>query len=203
MKLSILIRTIVGREDKFERLSHKLHTQRALTKNFNWQYTEVEILHEKDNKQTSVGAKAQRLIERATGDFVCFVDDDDDVPDYYIAELLNAIDNNPDIDCIGFKIECYGIAPNGEVELASASNRWDRWAENVGGFRYVRTIYHKTPVRREHALAIGYKDLRFAEDHDYSKRLKESGLLKKEVFIDKVMYFYNYKYEAPKTKYNL
>lgn len=202
MNLSVLIRTICGREDKFNYLVNSLLLQGDFTEiKDGWvdKDSGVEILFEKDNKEISVGAKAQKLIERATGQMVCFIDDDDAVPDYYIEELLNAIKSNP--DCIGFKIECYGTAPL--VELASASNRWDSWAEDVGGFRYVRTIYHKTPVRRSHALAIGYKDLRFAEDHDYSKRLKNSGLLVNEVYIDKVMYYYQYKYENPQTKYNL
>ena len=92
---------------------------------------------------------------------------------------------------------------DGKIELAIASNRYSDWCENKNGFRYCRTIYHKTPVRRDIALMVGFEDLRFAEDYKYAVGLKKTGLLKNEIFIDKVLYYYNYKYENPKTKYGL
>ena len=190
MKLSILIRTIVGREAQFETLYKSLWWQ-----NYN---ADIEIIVEKDNKELSVGAKAQKLIERANGDYVVFIDDDDAVSNDYIESILEAIKEDP--DCIGFKIECN---MEGKNEIAIASNRYNDWFENIDGFKYARTIYHKTPVKREIAIKIGFKDMRYGEDHDYSKRLKESGLLKNEVFIDKFLYFYNYKFENPKTKYGI
>ncbi len=193
MKLSILICTVDGRETQFNLLRHHLQTQ---INEFGRQ-KEVQILSKKDNKEISVGAKRQLLLEDAIGECIVFIDDDDMVPYFYVEKILEAINLNP--DCIGFKIECKGTPG----KTASASNKWDDWAENVGGFDYVRTIYHKNPVKREHALAIGFKDMRFGEDYDYSKRLKESGLLKEEVFIDEVMYEYRYKYEDPKTKYGI
>lgn len=162
--------------------------------------TECEILYECDNKEMSVGAKRQKLLERASGDFVAFVDSDDWVsPDYVFNILFNATRSH-DIDCIGFLISC---DMEGVHQNAIASNRYYDWCENKDGYRYVRTIYHKTPVRREHALKIGYKDMRFAEDYDFSKRLKQSGLLKKEAFINQPMYFYRYKYQDPKIKYGI
>lgn len=202
MKLSILIRTIVGREQKFDSLIVSLLAQgnfSIIENGYVDKRLGVEILFEKDNKEISVGAKAQKLIERATGQMVSFIDDDDSAPSYYIEESLKAINENPDLDCIGFRIECSGTPG----VTASASNKWNDWGEKIGGFDYVRTIYHKNPVKRSHALAIGYRDMRFSEDYDYSKRLKESGLLVNEVFVDKVMYYYNYKHEDPKTKYGL
>ncbi len=202
--ISILIRTIVGREEKFQALIDSLLSQGnfvPIEGGFVDSKQRVEILYEKDNKEISVGAKAQKLVLRASGILVSFIDDDDAIAPYYNEEIIKAYNENPSLDCIGFQIECHGTAKNGGIEMASASNRWDAWGENIGGWRYVRTIYHKSPVRRTHACLIGYNDLRFAEDHDYSLRLKQSGLLQDEVFIDKVMYIYRYKYQDPKLKY--
>ena len=189
MLLSILICTIDSRKNEFNKLLTKLKIQ-ALD--------EVEILSICDNKEMTIGAKRNKLLEMAEGDYVCFVDDDDSVSDDYINSILKAIKKEP--DCIGFQIECN---MEGKIEKAIASNRYDVWCENKDGYRYCRTIYHKTPTKRSIALQIGYKDIRYAEDHDYSLRLKQSGLLKEEVFIDKVLYYYNYKFENPNTKYNL
>lgn len=200
IKLSILIRTIVGREEKFESLTNNIFCQGDFIRIKNgWQdvVKGVEILFEKDNKEISVGAKAQKLLERSRGEYVVYIDDDDMAPSYYVRMILEAMEQKP--DCIGFLINCTGTTG----KTASASNIWEDWKDNEGGFDYVRTIYHKNPVKREIALRIGYKDMRFGEDYEYSKRLKQSGLLVNEVFIGEVMYEYRYKHEDPKTKYGL
>lgn len=165
--------------------------------------SEVEINVLYDNKEMSIGAKRQRMIEEAEGEYVCFIDSDDWVPDYYIEELLKAIEQSP--DCIGFEIECTGM--KGGTKLASASNQWRKW-ETINRrkndrrkYDFLRTIYHKTPVKREHALAAGFPDIRYGEDHEYSERLKKSGVLKKEVFIPKIMYIYQYNEEPFDQKY--
>lgn len=190
MILSILICTIEGREAQFEKLLFELSRQRSVYGRFN----DVEILHWKDNKQMTVGTKRQKLLEQATGDYVVFVDDDDEVSPFYIIRILTAIDQQKP-DCIGFKIRC--IFDGGIPKTAVGSNRFSAWADNVEGYDYVRTIYHKNPIRRDIALKIGYMDMRYAEDHDYSKRLKASGLLKTEVFLDEYLYIYNYSSKIP------
>lgn len=189
MKLSILICTTIDRREMFMGIYGDLCYQA--------EGLPVEVLFDEDAKQISVGAKRQKLIEAAVGEYVVFADSDDCVSDSYVSEILNAIESNP--DAVGFEINCTGT----KGVTASASNRWDDWAENVGGFDYVRTPYQKTPVKREIALAIGYNDLRFGEDYDYSKRLKQSGLIQTEVYIPKVLYYYRYKEEDHNKKYGI
>lgn len=186
MKLSILIPTIESRKDQFWQLFTHINAQRK---------NGVEVIFESDNKEISIGAKRQSLIEKAKGKYIVFIDDDDWVSDTYVEDILTAIASNP--DAVGFEIECSGTPG----KTASASNKWKDWQEKTGGYDYVRTPYQKTPIRRDIALKIGYKDMRFGEDYDYSKRLKQSGLIKTETYIPKVLYFYRYAYENPKTKY--
>lgn len=189
----MLICTIESRAERFALLRDHLRDQRT----FHGLQREVEILSEIDNKEMSVGAKRQKLLNRAGGDFVVFIDDDDWVPFHYLKVVTeHCVDG---VDCIGFEIICKGM---GRRDLkACASNRYAEWADNVDGYRFVRTIYHKTPVRRSHALAVGFKDMRFAEDADYAARLKSSGLLKNERFIKDTLYEYRYQYEPPRQKY--
>lgn len=201
MMLSILICTIESRKDQFIKLYDELQRQigtGAHGMNLNSRF---EILYSRDNKEKSIGSKRQELIERATGIYVVFIDDDDWISDKYI-ENLNYVFINDLGRCqsIGFKIEC---DIEGKKELAIAKNTYSDWCENKDGYKYCRTPYHKTPVKKEIALHIGYKDMRFGEDYDYSKRLKESKLIISEKFINEVMYFYNYKWENPKTKYGI
>jgi glycosyltransferase involved in cell wall biosynthesis len=53
-----------------------------------------------DNRQKKISDKRNELLDRAKGDYVVFIDDDDLVPSYYIYELLKAIEAKP--DCVGF-----------------------------------------------------------------------------------------------------
>jgi hypothetical protein len=193
MILTIGIPTIHEREHQFNQLFNKLQNQKILIQNPD----AVEIIYIKDNREISIGAKRQKLLEQANGDYFVMIDDDDDITDDYIFSILKAI--TPETDSVGFEIECFGTSG----KTASASNRWNDWGDNVGGFDYVRTPYQKTPIKTSIAKIIGYKDIRFGEDYDFSKRLKDSGLIKNESYIPKVLYFYRYKFQDPKVKYGL
>jgi len=196
-KLSILVASTYCREEMTERLLSRL---REMSKGYD---AEVVVCY--DNKEMSIGTKRQKMIEEANGEYVCFIDSDDDVPTYYVKEIFAALDKHP--DCIGFDIKTIGT----KGVLASASNRYSKWEKRErsrrdikkgkGKYDYYRTPYHKTPIRREIALEIGFKDLRYAEDHDFSQRLKQSGLIKTEEYIDRVMYIYKYKEEEFRKKY--
>lgn len=193
MIFSILVCTVNERAALFAKLHAELLRQAEPYPGL------VEVLYALDGKEISVGAKRQQLIERATGEYVAFIDDDDWIAPDYVDAILDAAVSAP--DCIGMRIRVEGMTR--KPQTAAASNRYTEWDSNKDGFDYVRTIYHKTPVRREHAIAIGYKDLRFAEDHDYSDRLKASGRLSYEVFVDKELYTYRFKNEPHKAKYGI
>lgn len=190
MKLSILICTTPEREIMFNELVAEL--QRQIDKCGGG----VEILSDDSPKGSiTIGEKSNRLLKLAKGDYVCRFDSDDLPAPDYIESILKAIEKGT--DCIGFKIKCY---MDGKEENAASSMKYD-WSDNVDGFRYVRSIYHKTPVKRELALKAGFPDKSFSEDYEYSMRLKP--LLKSEIFIDKFLYIYRFTYENPNTKYGL
>lgn len=193
--LSILIPTIIGREEQCHKLLGKLNKQLKDAKI----ETEVELLIQCDNRQMSIGSKRQLLVNNANGEYIVFIDDDDDIPIDYCTTILDELKRNKDIDCIGFLQSC--TFNNSEPVIASLSNRWDDWGEHVGGYRYVRTPFFPTPIRREIVRQVGYSDLRFGEDHDFARRLKSAGLIKKEVFLEKIMYYYQYIYVPHHIKY--
>lgn len=191
MKLSILICTTFNRREMFLALYGYLSEQA--------ENKPVEILFHEDNKEISVGKKRQGLLEKAVGDYIVFVDSDDMVHPDYVDDILHAISYEP--DCVGFKIRCEGMDGKPDKAIAKASVIYKNWADNVDGFDYVRSPYHKTPVKREIALKVGFPDKRYAEDYDYSMGLV--GLLKTERFINKELYIYRYKYEKHETKYGI
>lgn len=181
--LSICIPTINGRESQLDSLvTDCLYEQLR-------ERPEALILIEKDNKEMSIGAKRQILLERVTMPYFCMIDDDDTVAPDFVKEVLQAIEREQP-DCIGY-LESI-IQPGHIDKLAIHSNRYEEWANNRDGYDYVRTIFCKDVIKTEIALQIGFnKDLRYGEDHDFARRLKASGLLEKEVFLPKIMYYYN------------
>ena len=161
----------------------------------------VEIHWHEDSRELSIGAKRQAMVEAARGEYVAHFDSDDWPHHEYLAKIIEALQTRP--DCVGFYVEVHGLNGGRRVERAIASNRFARWCSKCKGHDYVRTIYHKNPVKREHALAVGFKDMRFGEDHDYSIRLKAAGILKDEVFIDQALYVYRYKAQPHSIKFGV
>ena len=92
MKLSILVCALEKREEFHKTLMPVLGTQKAAFKD------EVEILVEIDNGEKSIGTKRNLLLERAKGDYIVFIDDDDMISDTYVSRILECIDKSqPDV----------------------------------------------------------------------------------------------------------
>lgn len=180
MRLSILICTVHERKQMFDELYRELQRQ-ALTFG-----DQVQILFKADNKQISVGAKRQKLLEESIGDYVLYCDDDDLVYPCFVSDIMTAIESNP--DCVGIQID---MTTNGEKpQLCCHSLRYPEWANNRDGYDYVRNVTHRNPVKRELAIQVGFEDMRFGEDKKFSDRVTK--LCQTEVFIDHPVFHYRY-----------
>lgn len=84
--LSILIPTLRSRAEKLSKQIDKLRYQS--------QNRPVQLLWLGDNKSVTVGEKRNMLLKCATGRYICFVDDDDQISDDYISIVLKAIESN-------------------------------------------------------------------------------------------------------------
>lgn len=178
MKLSILICTIPSRAEMFNRLQGHLLLQLNIER-------EVEILSD-DDLLLSIGAKRNNLINKAKGEFVVFIDDDDWVSSEYVGLLLSAIKSNPNADCVGIQ----GIITTNGVNEKQwyISKDYQTWHEKDD--IYYRTPNHISPVRRTIALKHGFPDWNFSEDNLYSKMIYPH--LKTEVKVTENIYHYRY-----------
>lgn len=176
MKLSILICTLESRRKWLARLFKRLEPQRC---------GDVEILTDKDNGEVSIGVKRNRLLEQATGDYICFVDDDDLVATDFVQRILEAVKTEP--DCVGMEgiITFDGRKPRKFIH----SLRYKSWYEKDG--IYYRNPNHLSPVKRSLALQVRFPDKNNGEDHDYSQRLLP--LLATEVYLENPIYFYEFR----------
>lgn len=194
MILSILVCTVLERIKQFKELREEFERQIG--------DLPVEFLYEQDNKQISVGAKRQKLLNRSKGHYIVFFDDDDWPEPYYVAMIIDALKTYP--DCLGYPIRM--TTNMGREQMCCHSLRYPVWKENVDGYDYVRNITHFNVVRRDQAILIGFQDKRFGEDRIYSdaltERLLKYGMI--EEFIPHVMFHYRYSSRVPhKKKYGI
>lgn len=190
MILSILIATTVERKHLFD----------ELIKEFTRQITafegSVEIISRSDNKEMSIGRKRQLLLEESRGEYIVYFDDDDMPRKDYVSSIMLALECKP--DCVGFKIHMTTNGLNPQTCIHSLSN--PKWEFKNGV--YLRNCTHFNPVKREIAIKVGFNDIRFGEDKEYSDRV--STLCKKEIFVNKYLFDYRYSTKQEhKQKYGI
>jgi len=156
----------------------------------------IEIIVNSDDGTKSVGQKRNEVLDAASGEFVCFIDDDDLVDGSYVRTILDTIENNEDLDCIGFSGMYY--VDGKEVMLFKHANEYGGHYKDAMGVQH-RPVNHLNPVRTEYARQIRFPEKDFGEDSDYCDRLLESGLIKNEVIINKIMYHYLWSEEGSRT----
>lgn len=177
MALSILIATLGTRHIPFVGLMDKLLAQADEFPG------EIEILAYWNNGELSIGQIRQALLEEAKGDYICFIDDDDDVPDYYCREIMA----NLGTDYVGFMLEYWH---DGVLKPTSYhSIKYQTWHQDGEG--YYRNVTHLNPIRRSIALQGDFAS-RSGAGEDESWATQVAPLVKTEKYIDRHMYIYNH-----------
>ena len=182
-RLSILICTIDGRENYLERLTQRLKDQ--LT-------SEVEIIISKDNRQEKIGEKRNNLINKAVGEYIAFIDDDDWVSETYISKILKATDSKPDVVGFNSAISFNGVESK-RVEITLKHRIWGFKTGEINGKQqpviYYRCPNHLSPIKKSIASQIMFPEVNHQEDKYYS--LAIASFANTEIYIDDYLYFYD------------
>lgn len=186
MKLSVLVLTTPRRVNSFfPSIILELTSQAERELQYG---TEVEILGLYDNKRMSVGAKRNKLMDIASGEYLSFVDDDDEVNPAYLLHICQALNANPRVDVVCFKSfvttdicptpkTCeYGL----ELEYTETDKLWTG--------KPAHTMVWKSSI----ACQGRFPDKNFGEDSDWVSQVVP--LAKTEVRLDQ--YLYEYKFRA-------
>lgn len=185
MRLSILICSLVNREFFRQRLTEILDFQIQPYKK------EIEILWEIDNGEISIGTKRNKLMDRATGDYVCFIDDDDRPSWDYIPKVMKGLESNP--DCLSMKgvITENGLQPKTFIHSLAYHSYFEQPNE-YGQLEYYRFPNHLNVIKREIAKQFKFPEVNFSEDTSFAYQVNASGLLKTQVEIEGIIYNYDY-----------
>lgn len=179
---TIVVLTIPERKNLLERLLARLKPQ----------LNDQVLLKVYPDTIATVGAKRQKAVEECKSTYISFVDDDDLVPANYVSKILDKLKYLP---CgVGFR----GIVTSNNIKPVEFVHRAglryiDKAFRSSDCYIFHRPLNHLNPIRTEIAKEIGYKDINFQEDKDFSVRLAESGLITDDIFIDEFMYFYQYR----------
>ena len=178
--LTILIPTIPDRQHMLVSLCNELYRQID-----GWG---VKILPD-DRINITIGEKRNYLLQSCTSEYFCFFDDDDWPEPTYVQDILKAISNKPDCASLRGIMTTNGDRP----EIFEHSLRYKYWRESsTGNIRYERTNNHLNAIRTEIGQKFSFPNMSHGEDHRWSSALAESGLLKNEYYIDKILYNYRY-----------
>jgi hypothetical protein len=180
-KWSILLLGIPERFEKLKKLLEKLEFQ--IKKN--GLKEDIEILALIDNRNRSVGNKRQALLDISQGEFISFIDDDDDISDEYVLEIHNAILKNIDVDVITFN-QIAKINNNPESKIKFNLNYSNE--EYFPNAIIKRKPFHMCVWNTRLTNQVKFPDISKTEDWFWIENLCK--IAKTQYNIDKVLHFY-------------
>lgn len=183
-RLSVLIASIKQRAEMFERVRASLQAQvDALL-----DPGVVEILFLVDNQEMSIGAKRNKLLQMAKGDYTCFVDDDDRVFADYVVSILEALEDKP--DCVGITSLVTFNNVKGYLSCFSLGQKLEHGVSNS-------PVCHLSPIKRSITTSVPFLDASFGEDASWSMRV--IPLLKTINIIRQPIYHYRWQNAVSET----
>jgi hypothetical protein len=186
--LSILMPTIPERAKMFRKLKLQLLKQVRKTRNVHPVLGMVEVI-EDDSKKfkdggLDIGSKRQALLDKATGMYVCFLDDDESISPDYVESLLRLCFQRPDVCTFS--------------NISKLDNFWClvkmsiKYNENQQAFPGVvlRKPWHICPVLREHAQKVKFPVSNYGEDWVWFEKVLEH--CKTEANTSAILHQYNH-----------
>lgn len=173
---NILIATLGERRDRFARLLDQLLPQVEA-------YPEVTVTALWNNGEEGIGEIRHRLLAQSRSDYVSFVDDDDEVPDYFVRRVVEVL-TAEEPDYVGWTMQCYvdGV----KMKPTRHSIIFDGWTEDENG--YYRDVSHLNPIRTEIARRGDFR-VELPEDRSWAAQV--APFLHYETYVTDVMYHYH------------
>ena len=144
----------------------------------------LEIIINEDNGEKTIGTKRNEIIRKSSGEYFCFIDDDDIISDNYFELIFDAFKENP--DGVGFK----GMYYEKEFSKMVFEHNFDNKTHFKNHNIQKRPLNHLKPIKTELVRKIPYKEINYGEDLDFGNRVK--NLLKSGKFINYILYHYLY-----------
>jgi glycosyltransferase involved in cell wall biosynthesis len=186
--LSILIPSIPERLETLYKLVKELEKQIDYCDKVHSSLGKVEVLID-DSKRfleggLSIGEKRNSLLNRATQDYVCFLDDDEGIAPNYVETLLRLCNEGKDVCTFKslFKCDDYWTVIDMGLNNPNEEATPDREVK--------RNAWHVCPIRKRIAIAHQFSSLNHNEDWDWMQRVLQN--IRSEAKSNKIIHNYNH-----------
>lgn len=173
--LTIAIPTIEQRKVCFNELYTELKKQSEPFGNL------IEIVYICDNKEMTIGAKRQKLVDISNGKYIVMWDDDDWIHPNGINLIMEGL--RSDVDVV-----CYNYSANIDVDNVTNCNRKisiHHKNELIDGILYVKPDC-KNPIKKELINKVKFRDVSWSEEFFFKMDL--APFLKTEFKIEEDIY---------------
>lgn len=145
-----------------------------------------------DEYELNIGAKRNALLARAKGDYVAFIDDDDNVSEDYFLQLLPGMQKG--VDCCSLIGELTSDGEN--PQPFHHSIKYDKYTHQGGVF--FRPPNHLNCIKASIAKTFKFPEKNWAEDSSWAMQICNARVLKTEHEVVKTIYYYKYISNKPK-----
>ena len=182
-KLTVLIPTLSSRSNYLKPLLAELTYQ--------IQNKPVQVLWLGDNKSMSIGEKRNSLLSMAKGEFISFIDDDDEISENYISTLLSAIKDNPQKTVICFNGE---QTTDGQKDLPFCYNvNFGRnFKKVIDGQRWKVMLPDHLCAWNKSKIIEKFPNKSLGEDHDWARAMSMTYTEDDQVLLEDYLYTYNF-----------
>lgn len=197
--LSILIPSIPERSANLNMLLDNIFIQNELAKKIDcFEYMggiEMCIDDSKSflNGGLSIGKKREGLVKKATGKYLCFLDDDENISPNYVETLLRMCNEDKDVCTFRsiFKLKDYW----GLVDMKMVYKVNDQASPD---YTIRRPPWHICPVRSEFAKLYPFEDINNAEDFKWFEKVLSHCT--SEAHTDRILFQYNHNINSEADK---
>lgn len=187
--ISLLIPTLPERLDQFTSLYNELMNQRHAVNILHPSLGDVEILFNSEPKflsgGPSIGKKREDLVRRASGKYLNFIDDDEEIAPNYIESLLRLCLQDQDICTFRAMAKLQNFWALIDMRLIYKVN--DQISPD---YTVRRPPWHICPVKSVYAKMFEFKDINNAEDFEWMERVLSCCTT--EAHTDQILFQYNH-----------
>lgn len=190
-RLSILIPTLASRTGKLLSLLQEL--------NYQIQLKPVQVLWLGDNKSMSVGEKRNRLMQMASGDFIAYVDDDDQISENYVEVLLEAAKAHPDKTVICFR-GTQNTDGKEDIPFRYDVNFGRNYKKVIDGQRWKCMLPDHLCAWNRPRMIEPFPEKSLGEDHAWAKAMAWHYTEEDQVLLTDTLYHYEYNSKNTETR---
>jgi hypothetical protein len=189
--LSILIPSIPARFDKLNYLLNAINSQKSNLERDHPSLRGVEIIYDDGERfldgGLSIGKKRESLVNRATGKYLCFCDDDESIAPNYLETLVRLCQLDRDVCTfkVMYKDDNYWSVIDMSIYYKDQEATPDREVR--------RNVWQVCAIRSSIAKKHSFEDINYDEDTRWVEKVRKD--IKSEAKTNAVLLQYNHSVE--------